>query len=62
MIEDIPAVRPEVTEHAVHGYWCPTCRKIVYPSVSERPAQRHDRPKAGRLYRLASLRGRCQCQ
>jgi len=35
VIEDIPAVRPEVTEHAVHGYWCPTCRKIVYPSVSD---------------------------
>jgi transposase len=35
VIEDIPEVKPEVTEHAVHGYWCRTCRKIVYPTVSQ---------------------------
>lgn len=33
VIEDIPDVKPEVTEHAVHGYWCGTCRKIVYPPI-----------------------------
>ncbi|MCD6570547.1 MAG: transposase [Deltaproteobacteria bacterium] len=32
-IEDIPPVEPEVTEHTVYGYWCPQCRKIVFPAV-----------------------------
>ena len=35
VIEDIPDVKPEVTEHAVHGYWCRTYRKIVYPPISQ---------------------------
>ncbi|HSW38268.1 MAG TPA: IS66 family transposase [Acidobacteriota bacterium] len=35
IIEDIPEVKPEVTEHTVHGYWCKTCKKIVYPTVSD---------------------------
>ena len=34
-IEDIPQVQPVVTEHIVHGYWCPCCRKIVEPAVTE---------------------------
>lgn len=34
VIEDIPDVKPEVTEHAVHGYWCGSCRKIVYPPIA----------------------------
>ena len=32
--EDIPPVEPEVTEHTVYGYWCSTCKKIVYAKVS----------------------------
>ncbi len=35
VIEDIPPVTPKVTEHAVHGYWCGRCRKIVTPIVTE---------------------------
>jgi transposase len=35
IIEDIPEVKPEVTEHTVHGYWCKTCKKIVYPTVTD---------------------------
>lgn len=34
-IEDIPPVEPEVTEHTVYGYWCSTCKKIVYANVSD---------------------------
>ena len=34
-IEDIPQVQPVVTEHIIHGYWCPCCRKIVEPAVLE---------------------------
>jgi hypothetical protein len=35
-IEDIPPIeKPEVTEHTVHGYWCPKCKKIVFPSVTD---------------------------
>lgn len=33
--EDIPPVEVEVTEHTVHGYWCPQCRKIVHPKITE---------------------------
>lgn len=34
-IEDIPPIeKPEVTEHTVNGYWCPTCKKIVFPTVT----------------------------
>lgn len=31
---DIPPVAPEVTEHTVHGYWCPNCKKTVYPKLT----------------------------
>lgn len=35
IIEDIPQVTPEVTQHIVHGYWCATCRRIVTPRLTE---------------------------
>lgn len=34
-IEDLPPVHPTVTEHTIHRYWCPQCKKIVSPSVTE---------------------------
>jgi hypothetical protein len=34
-IVDIPPVTPEVTEHTIYGYWCPTCKKTVYPPITE---------------------------
>ena len=34
-IEDIPQVEPVVTEHIIHGYWCPCCRKQVEPAITE---------------------------
>ena len=34
-IEDLPPVQPVVTEHTVHRYWCPQCKKIVAPPVPE---------------------------
>ncbi len=34
LIEDIPTVTPEITEHTVHGHWCRRCKKIVTPKVS----------------------------
>jgi hypothetical protein len=33
--EDIPPVEAEVTEHTVYGYWCSTCKKIVYAKVTD---------------------------
>jgi transposase len=34
--EDIPPIeKPEVTEHTVHGYWCPQCRKVVFAPVPD---------------------------
>jgi hypothetical protein len=34
--EDIPHIeKPEVTEHTVHGYWCPKCQKVVFAPVTE---------------------------
>jgi len=33
--EDIPPVEPEVTEHTVNGYWCSTCKKIVWAKVAD---------------------------
>jgi len=33
--EDIPPVEPEITEHTVYGYWCSTCKKIVYAKVTD---------------------------
>lgn len=35
IIEDIPEVEPESTEHEVEGYWCKTCKKIVEPVVAD---------------------------
>ena len=35
-VEDVPAIeKPEVTEHTTYGYWCPTCQKIVFPTLTE---------------------------
>lgn len=34
-IVDIPPVNPEVTEHTLHGYWCPACKKVVYAKISD---------------------------
>lgn len=33
--EDLPQVRPEVTEHEIDQYWCPNCRKAVEAPVKE---------------------------
>ena len=33
--EDIPDIKPEVTEHTIHRDWCPKCKKKVEPRVSE---------------------------
>lgn len=33
-VEDIPPVEPEVTEHTVFGYWCPTCKKVVWAKMT----------------------------
>ncbi len=34
--EDIPPIeKPEVTEHTVHGYWCPKCQKVVFAPVTD---------------------------
>jgi transposase len=30
-VVDIPQAEPKVTEETVNGYWCSTCKKIVYP-------------------------------
>lgn len=30
-VVDIPEAEPKVTEETVNGYWCSTCKKIVYP-------------------------------
>jgi transposase len=35
IIEDIPAVEPEITEHEIEGYWCSTCKKMVEPTVAD---------------------------
>lgn len=34
IIEDIPEITPEITEHTMHGHWCRRCKKIVTPTVS----------------------------
>ena len=34
-IEDLPPVEPLVTEHTIHRYWCPQCKKMVSPVVTE---------------------------
>lgn len=33
--EDIPHIRPEVTEHTIHRDWCPRCRKLVDPRIPD---------------------------
>jgi len=33
IIEDVPEVEPESTEHEIEGYWCKTCKRIVEPVV-----------------------------
>jgi transposase len=33
--EDIPEIRPEVTEHTIHRDWCPKCRKRVEAPVPD---------------------------
>ena len=33
--EDIPSIEPEVTEHTIHGYWCPKCKELVSPKVTD---------------------------
>jgi hypothetical protein len=34
--EDIPPIeKPEVTQHTVSRYWCPTCKKFVSPTVPD---------------------------
>jgi len=36
--EDIPLIeKPQVTEHTVHGYWCPRCKKVVQAPVTDAP-------------------------
>ena len=34
-IEDIPKAKPVVTEHTIHRHWCPRCKKLVEPVVTE---------------------------
>ena len=33
--EDLPPARPTVTEHTIHRYWCPHCRKPMERPVAE---------------------------
>ncbi|HDL90564.1 MAG TPA: IS66 family transposase [Thermodesulforhabdus norvegica] len=35
IVEDIPPVKVEITEHTINGYWCPKCREIVEPTVEK---------------------------
>jgi len=35
IIEDIPEVKPEVTEHTIYGSYCRRCKKIIEPVVSD---------------------------
>jgi transposase len=35
-VEDIPPIeKQEVTEHTLHGYWCSTCKKVVFPTLAD---------------------------
>lgn len=34
IIEDLPKLTPEITEHITHGHWCGHCKKIVTPKVT----------------------------
>ena len=33
-VEDIPVVKPVVTEHTIHRDWCPHCQKKVEPPIT----------------------------
>jgi transposase len=34
--EDIPPIKkPEVTEHTLYGSWCPRCKKVVFPTLTD---------------------------
>lgn len=35
VIEDIPEIKPIATEHTIHRYYCPTCKKAVEPAVAD---------------------------
>lgn len=35
VVEDIPDLTPEVTEHTIHRDWCPCCKKQVEPKVPD---------------------------
>jgi transposase len=35
-VEDIPPIeKPDVTEHTLHGSWCSTCKKVVFPILAD---------------------------
>jgi hypothetical protein len=35
-VEDIPPIeKPEVTKHTINGYWCSTCKKVVFPTLTD---------------------------
>jgi transposase len=35
-VEDIPRIeKPEVTKHTLYGYWCSTCKKVVFPTFTD---------------------------
>jgi len=35
-VEDIPCIeKPEVTKHTINGYWCSTCKKVVFPTFTD---------------------------
>lgn len=35
LIEEIAETQPEVTEHSIPRHWCPKCRKLVEPPVTD---------------------------
>ena len=35
LIEEVADTQPEVTEHSIPRQWCPTCRKLVEPPVTD---------------------------
>jgi len=34
-IEDIPVIKPEVTEHTINRYYCQNCKKTVEPIITD---------------------------
>ena len=35
-VEDIPPIeKPQVTKHILRGYWCPRCKKTVFPTLTD---------------------------